>query len=184
LKAGDIAHTDILNFWFQEIDSAQWWSKDEAFDQLIVDRFSSVHAEASRCELFQWRHSAEGRLAEVIVLDQFSRNMFRGTARSFAYDPLALALSQEAISQGADDELDSSQRPFLYMPLMHSESLLVHDTALDLFTRKCSENHLNFEIRHRDIIQKFDRYPHRNEILGRDSTADEVEFLSGPGSSF
>jgi uncharacterized protein (DUF924 family) len=177
-------HDEVLSFWFDEIDSSRWWKKDPEFDQLIVDRFSVLHEQASRGELFEWRQSPEGRLAEVIVLDQFSRNMFRDTARSFAYDPLALVLSQEAIAQGADDDLSTAQRPFLYMPLMHSESLIVHDVALDLFARKCSEGNLNFEVRHRDIIERFGRYPHRNEILGRASTAEEIEFLKGPGSGF
>jgi uncharacterized protein (DUF924 family) len=179
-----VVYSGILEFWFEEIAPSQWWTKDAEFDQLVVDRFSAIHSRATRCELFEWRKSAEGRLAEVIVLDQFSRNMFRGSAQCFAYDPLALVLSQEAISQGADNDLDSSQRPFLYMPLMHSESIEVHDVALDLFARKCSQDKLKFEIRHRDIIQRFHRYPYRNEILGRESTEDELRFLKEPGSSF
>jgi uncharacterized protein (DUF924 family) len=177
-------YSDILEFWFEEISPSQGWKKDPAFDQQIIDRFSTIHESAACCELFRWRKTAEGRLAEVIVLDQFSRNMFRGSARSFAYDPLALALAQEAISAGADDLLEPSRRSFLFMPLMHSESLKVHDIAVDLFARKCSEDNLNFEIRHKDIIQKFGRYPHRNEILGRTSTPDEESFLENPGSSF
>jgi len=184
VKLTDMNCTDILEFWFDEISPSQWWEKDTAFDQLIAARFSKIHERAACCELFGWRQTAQGRLAEVIVLDQFSRNMFRGSARSFAHDPLALALAQEAISAGADDLLDSSRRPFLYMPLMHSESLVVHEAAIYLFTRKCSKDNLNFEIRHREIIQRFGRYPHRNEILGRESTADDIQFLEGPGSAF
>ena len=98
-------YRDVIKFWFEEIESSQWWKKDEKFDQLIVERFLDIHASAMRCELFDWRNSAEGRLAEVIVLDQFSRNMFRDTQLAFASDPLALVLAQEAISAGADEEL-------------------------------------------------------------------------------
>ena len=183
-EVAEEVNTDVLKFWFDEIDSSLWWKKNSDFDRLIVDRFSDLHAIASRCELFEWRESPEGRLAEVIVLDQFSRNMFRDTARSFAQDPLALALAQEAISQGADDDLDSAQRPFLYMPLMHSESLIIHEIAVDLFTRKCDKTNLDYEVRHREIIERFGRYPHRNEVLGRASTDEEAKFLKGPGSKF
>ena len=180
-------HAEILKFWFDEIDSSQWWVKDKKFDRLIVDRFAQVHSKAIRCELSEWRQTAEGRLAEVIVLDQFSRNMFRDSALSFAYDSLALALSQEAISVGADCKLNLSQRHFLYMPFMHSESLKIHEVAMELFGKNrkiTNQDQLNFEIKHRDIIQKFGRYPHRNKILGRVSTADEIEFLKNPDFGF
>ncbi len=177
-------HTEILQFWFVEINSSQWWTKDERFDRLIIERFAGVHSKAVLCELFEWRQTADGRLAEIIVLDQFSRNMFRDSALSFAYDPLALALSQEAISVGADSKLSSSQRHFLYMPFMHSESLKIHKIAMELFKRSGNQDHLNFEIKHRNIIQKFGRYPHRNKILGRMSTAEEIEFLKNPDSGF
>ena len=177
-------YNDILKFWFEEIESSQWWKKDEKFDQLIVERFSEIHASAMRCELFDWRDSAEGRLAEVIVLDQFSRNMFRDTPLSFASDPLALVLSQEAISVGADEEMTATQRSFLYMPFMHSESIKIHGVAVQLFTKNGIQSNLDFEMKHKAIIEQFGRYPHRNEILGRESTAEEMEFLKLPGSGF
>ena len=177
-------YEDVLKFWFEEIESAQWWKKDEKFDQLIIDRFSETHASAMRCELFEWRTSAEGRLAEIIVLDQFSRNMFRDTPLAFASDPLALVLSQEAISIGADEVLTSTQRSFLYMPFMHSESLIIHEAAVQLFTKNGVQSNLDFEMKHKAIIEQFGRYPHRNEILGRESTAEELEFLKQPGSGF
>ena len=173
----------ILTFWFEEIDAKNWWIKDTNFDQLIRDRFSEVHGAANRCETFSWRTTAAGRLAEIIVLDQFSRNMFRDQPGAFASDPLALALAQSAIAAGADLELPSPQRAFMYMPFMHSESLVIHDVAVDLFTRNRPEN-LDFEMRHRAMIERFGRYPHRNQILGRTSTAEEIEFLQQPGSSF
>ena len=137
-----------------------------------------------RCELFEWRTSAKGRLAEIIVLDQFSRNMFRDTPLAFASDPLALVLSQEAISIGADEVLTSTQRSFLYMPFMHSESLIIHEAAVQLFTKNGVQSNLDFEMKHKAIIEQFGRYPHRNEILGRESTAEELEFLKQPGSGF
>lgn len=177
-------HTEILQFWFDEINSSQWWAKDEKFDKLIIERFAGVHSKAVQCELFEWRKTADGRLAEIIILDQFSRNMFRDSALSFAYDPLALALSQEAISVEADYKLNSSQRHFLYMPFMHSESLEIHEIAVELFKKSGNQDHLNYEIKHRNIIQKFGRYPHRNKILGRVSTAEEIEFLKNPDSGF
>ena len=177
-------YEEVLAFWFEEIDDSKWWVKDEAFDREITERFSKTHAKAVKCELYEWRSSAKGRLAEIIVLDQFSRNMFRDTAEAFASDPLALALAQEAISVGADQELDARQKGFMYLPFMHSESGKIHEVALKLYTDYGNPYNLDFEIRHKNIIDRFGRYPHRNAILGRESTAEEVEFLKGPGSSF
>ncbi|NNF47959.1 MAG: DUF924 domain-containing protein [Desulfofustis sp.] len=177
-------YQEVLDFWFKEIEPRQWWIKDNAFDQLIRDRFSTIHDQASRCELFSWRGSAQGRLAEIVVLDQFSRNMFRGTARAFAQDQMALVLSQEAISLGIDFELPSKKRSFMYMPFMHSESLLIHEQAEALYRRSGDQSSLEYELKHKKIIERFGRYPHRNEILGRESTEEEKEFLREPGSSF
>jgi uncharacterized protein (DUF924 family) len=175
---------EILKFWFEEINPSQWWKKDDDFDKLIVDRFSETHAGAACCELYEWRVSARGRLAEIIVLDQFSRNMFRGSPRAFANDPLALALSQEAISANADKALSPAERSFLYMPFMHSESLKIHEVAVGLFKQTGIQSSLDFELRHKRIIEQFGRYPHRNSILGRKSTEQEIEFLNQPGSGF
>ena len=177
-------YVEVLEFWFEEIDSSQWWVQDEQFDRLIVDRFSAIHSQAIKCELFGWRKTAAGRLAEIIVLDQFSRNMFRDSALSFAYDSLALALSQEAVFIGADCKLNATERHFLYMPFMHSESLQIHEIAMALCEKESIQDLLNYEIKHRDILQKFGRYPHRNKVLGRVSTADEVEFLKRTDSRF
>lgn len=172
---------DILNFWFEELEPKQWWVKDLALDEMIKERFEGVHRQAMAGELYTWRESPEGRLAEIIVLDQFSRNMYRDQPGSFASDPLALCLAQTAVAVGDDLKLNDQQKPFLYMPYMHSESLTIHDEAMRLF--KDLPN-LDFEIKHRDIIVKFGRYPHRNDILGRESTAEEIKFLTQPGSSF
>ena len=177
-------HQEILKFWFEELEPKQWWVKDFELDQLIIARFSEIHARAVRCELSAWRKNASGRLAEIIVLDQFSRNMFRGSPLSFAYDPLALALSQEAISAGADQLLSPVERNFIYMPFMHSESLQIHEDALELFRRNGQQGNFEYELKHKAIIERFGRYPHRNQVLGRASTESELEFLRQPGSSF
>ena len=174
----------VLQFWFEDIKPAQWWKKDPQFDELIAQRFGELHARAGRCELYEWRDSARGRLAEIIVLDQFSRNIHRDSGLAFANDPLALALAQEAVRAGADTELSAEQRVFLYLPFMHSESLLIHRIALQLFERNGLASNLDFERRHMAIIERFGRYPHRNGLLGRESTPEELEFLQQPGSSF
>jgi len=174
----------VLRFWFEELDQQDWWRKDSELDQRIRDRFAPTLEAAARCELFRWRGSARGCLAEVIVLDQFSRNIHRDTAAAFANDPLALALAQEAVARGCDQELPASQRTFLYMPYMHSESALIHDEALRLFAAPGLEQNLDFERRHKAIIDRFGRYPHRNAMLGRESTALELAFLKEPDSSF
>lgn len=165
---------EVLQFWFEEIQPAQHWKKDPDFDQLITTRFSNIHASANHGELYEWRKSAQGRLAEIIVLDQFSRNMFRGKPESFASDVLALVMAQEAIAIGADNELTPAERAFLYMPFMHSESLIIHELAVPLFEKT---SNLEFELKHKSIIELFDRYPHRNDILGRVSTEAEIEFM-------
>jgi uncharacterized protein (DUF924 family) len=177
-------YSDVFSFWFEEIDQAKWWIKDDEFDRQLEGKFLTLHQQANRCELLQWRNTSKGSLAEIIVLDQFSRNIFRDTPQAFSSDALALALAQEAISQGKDQELTPEQRSFLYMPYMHSESLKIHDIAVELYKKNGIQNNLEFEIKHRDIIAKFGRYPHRNAILGRESTPEEIEFLKQPGSGF
>ena len=177
-------YQEILKFWFEEIKPSQWFSKDDSFDQLISDRFSDVHSRAVSCELYDWRENAQGRLAEIIVLDQFSRNMFRESPSAFKNDPVALVLSQEAISLGMDKLLEPVERSFMYLPFMHSESIKIHEFAVKLYSQHGTESNLDWEIKHKKIIEKFGRYPHRNEILGRKSTDEELEFLKGPDSSF
>ena len=177
-------HDDVMSFWFKELEPKMWWKKSDEFDATIKSRFSSLHSAASKGELFSWRESAQGSLAEVIVLDQFSRNMYRDTLLAFQYDSTALVLSQIAIDKGFDKTLPDTERLFFYMPFMHSESALIHEQALRLFTELGLENNLKFERAHKTIIDRFGRYPHRNEILGRKSTAEEVEFLKTPGSGF
>ena len=174
----------IIRFWFEEVDSSQWYKKDDAFDELLRRRFFTVHEAASKAELYWWRNTATGRLAEIIVLDQFSRNIFRDQPQSFAHDAMALCLAQEAIAAGADKGLTEQQQPFMYMPYMHSESVEIHEVALTLFARLKTGNNLEYEMRHKAIIDRFGRYPHRNELLNRPSTPEEIEFLKEPGSTF
>ena len=134
--------------------------------------------------MIHWRNTAKGRLAEIIVLDQFSRNIFRGKPESFQADPLALILSQEAMFQSDHHHLETFQKVFLLMPLMHSESLLIQDESVRLFEEFGKEDNLKYAIKHREVIKRFGRFPHRNDILSRPSTAEEIEFLKQPGTSF
>ena len=174
----------VIKFWFEETDPKFWWKKDADFDQLIDERFEIAHHMATQGALASWRETPLGRLAEIIVLDQFSRNLYRDSPLAFAHDEQALALAQEAIQAGADLELETNQNAFLYLPFMHSESREAHETALGLFKAPGLESNYDFELKHKLIIDRFGRYPHRNEILGRESTQEEIEFLKQPGSSF
>lgn len=174
----------ILHFWFEELTAKQHFVKDASLDETIRTRFGDTLEAAARCELFGWRATAEGRLAEIIVLDQFSRNVYRDTPRAFAQDALALVLAQELVASKQDRSLPGAQRVFTYLPYMHSESALVHTQAVALFTQLGNERNLDFELRHKAIIDRFGRYPHRNAILGRTSSAQELAFLNEPGSSF
>ena len=174
----------IIDFWFNELEPKQWWQKDDGLDAQIKTRFGELHHQASVSELFDWRESALGSLAEIIVLDQFSRNIYREKPAAFACDALALALAQAAIAKGFDKELTDEQRVFLYMPFMHSESKLIHKEAVKLYKALGIKNNLDFEYQHKAIIDRFNRYPHRNKILGRDSTKEELEFLKQPNSGF
>lgn len=177
-------YQEILDFWFNPEHQSLWFSKSDTFDQKIRQNFSKVHEQAVQAELWSWRKTADGRLAEIIVLDQFSRNLYRDQPLAFAQDGLALALAQEAISLNLDAQLNPEQRSFLYMPFMHSESKMMHEFALKLFQRLGNPVNLDYEKRHKKIIERFGRYPHRNKILGRESTPEELEFLNQPGSSF
>ena len=170
-------YKDVLSFWFELTPPEKWWKKDEQFDELIKKKFLETHNKAAQSELSCWRECAEGALAEIIVLDQFSRNIYRNKPESFAFDGMALALAQEAIRRQLNQELEPNRRAFMYLPFMHSESLFIHETALELFSEAGLEHHLSFEKEHMAIVKKFGRYPHRNEILGRRSTKEETNFL-------
>lgn len=174
----------IIDFWFVEISPKQWWIKDDELDRRIAEQFGGVHAQAVQCELYTWRREPLGRLAEIIILDQFSRNIYRGTAQAFAADPQALTLAQEAVAAQAVMALEPRHRAFLYMPYMHSESRQIHEIAVQLFSENGLQANLDFELKHKAIIDRFGRYPHRNKILGRNSTKEEIDFLKTSGSSF
>ncbi|MEO8803175.1 MAG: DUF924 family protein [Rudaea sp.] len=178
------AYCEILSFWFDEIDPKSWWSAQRKFDQLVATRFGATLQRAAQGECCGWRAEPDGRLAEIIVLDQFSRNIHRGTPLAFAHDPMALTLAQWAVADNAHLKLDPAQCTFLLMPYMHSESRVVHEIAEVLFREHAPKSNYEFELRHKVIIDRFGRYPHRNEILGRKSSAAEIEFLKQPGSSF
>ncbi|EPF81761.1 hypothetical protein F945_00096 [Acinetobacter rudis CIP 110305] len=179
-----ITAKDILDFWFNPENKAFWFAKSDDFDEKLRLNFQDIFMQACKAELWSWRSTAEGRLAEVIILDQFSRNLYRDDPRAFAQDPMALVLSQEAIELGMDQQLAPEWRSFLYMPFMHSESALIHEQALTLFEKLGNPVNLDFEIRHKVIIDRFGRYPHRNQVLSRTSTAEELEFLRQPNSHF
>lgn len=175
---------DVLNFWFKEISSQQQFGSDPEFDHIIRERFLKIFELIMQGGWSKHRRTAEGRLAEIIVLDQFSRNMFRNQSEAFSADSLALRLAKEAVAAGADQELSVSEKAFLYMPYMHSEEKQDHEVAVKLFSQPGLENNLKFEYLHKKIIDRFGRYPHRNQILGRTSTPEEVEFLKEKNSSF
>lgn len=177
-------HTEVLSFWFQEINPKLWFASDKDFDEQIRRRFLGVMQQAAVGELYSWRATAEGRLAEIIVLDQFSRNVYRNTAKAFSQDQIALVLAQEAVTSGALASLSPTQRSFLLLPYMHSESRQIHVVAEALYKEFAPSGNYDFEVRHKAIIDRFGRYPHRNEVLRRASTPEELEFLSQPGSRF
>ena len=174
----------VLSFWFERHEPEQWWAKEPAFDAAIRSEFGALHASAAKGELYDWREGPEGRLAEIIVLDQFSRNLYRDDARAFACDGMALALAQEALRARADRAVPLECRKFFYMPYEHSESPRIHEIAVTLFESLDEPESLDYELQHKAIIDRFGRYPHRNAALGRTSTAEEIAFLKTPNSSF
>ena len=186
----------MLDFWFDKDNEQYWFAQNDAFDKQIKDKFADIWQAAKRGECVTWRiaeaptdsnssiTALAGRLAEIIVLDQFSRNLCRGQADAFAQDSMAVALAQEAIGQPHFDKLPTQWRKFIIMPFMHSESAMIHKRYLPLFEQLDDANTLDFEHRHKDIIEKFGRYPHRNDILDRESTDEEEAFLEQPNSSF
>ena len=177
-------YDEILTFWFEETDPKLWWQVQPEFDALIKKRFFGLLQDAINDNLSNWRLHPKGRLAEIIVLDQFSRNIFRDTSRAFTQDQFALSLAQSAVATQTLDSLSQQECSFLLMPYMHSESRQIHRQAEKLFRRYAPAKSHAFELRHKAIIDRFGRYPHRNRILGRESSAEEITFLEQPGSSF
>ena len=182
--SGSVLADDVLEFWYVESAPSQWFRKDEHYDSLIRDRFADLIEEALRGEHDDWASSDLGALALVIVLDQFPRNIFRDDARSYAGDTKALEISLAAQARGSWIELEPDYKHFLLVPMMHSEALEVQEASLPLFKDHCSQDVHVYAVKHRDVVARFGRFPHRNSILGRDSTPEELEFLQTPGSSF
>lgn len=169
---------DIIDFWFRQVQPKDWYSADADFDAEIGRRFGQTHEQVARGEAWTWRTSPEGRLAEIIVLDQFPRQLFRGSARAFASDPMALTLAQELVAGGHDAALGQDMRGFAYMPYMHSESLMVHEEAKRLFASLDDPEQLEYEVKHQALIARFGRYPMRNKALGRTSTPEELAYIA------
>ncbi len=174
-------YKDVLTFWFEETVPEQHYKKDASFDAVITERFLDTYWEIVNGTTTTWRETAAGRLAEIIVLDQFARNMFRGEAQAFAADSLALELAREALVLGEDKKVQKAQRGFFYLPYMHSESLAVHEEAHKIFTDFGDANMLEYEIKHQAVLEEFGRYPHRNAALGRTSTPAEIAWLAAGG---
>lgn len=185
---------DILAFWFEDPTGQTstyrnvWFSKNETFDREVHDRFLEVYEQAETGMLTHWQETAQGCLALILVLDQFPRNMFRNQTEAFATDEKALACAQHAINRGFDQDLPLIQRWFVYLPFMHSESLEMQQQSVELFRQFAddpqTQSSYPYAIKHLEVIERFGRFPHRNAILGRESTPEETEFLQQPGSSF
>ena len=176
--------SSVLQFWFEESTPQQWFERNDGYDRVIRERFGALHAAASRGDLDDWAETAEGALALVLVLDQFSRNLFRDDSRAFAQDAKALSLAKSAITKGHDKAVGEEWRVFFYVPFEHSEDLADQQACIPYFEALENDQYLSYALAHRDIIARFGRFPHRNAVLGRESTEDEIEFLKTPGSSF
>jgi len=174
---GEPGPDSLLQFWFQEAGSKRWFKQSDGFDEQCRERFGGTFAAARRGELWRWRETPEGRCAEIILLDQFSRNLYRRGPEAYSLDPMALALAQEAIACGDHLRMDKDQRYFTYMPFMHSESLRIHEQAIILFEGLGNADALRYEHAHLDVLRRFGRYPSRNAQLGRESTAEEAQYL-------
>ena len=174
--------SEVLRFWFEE-HAQDWFVKDPAFDRAIRDRFLAWHEAAAAGQLAHWADGARSCLALVILLDQFPRNMFRGEARAFATDALARAAARVILRRGWDEQMPQAEQLFAYLPFEHSESLEDQLLSCELMKDFDAEQQ-RYARRHREIIERFGRFPHRNDLLGRESTAAEIEFLKQPGSGF
>lgn len=175
-----LSPSEVLAFWI-DAGPAKWFAKDAAFDRAFTDRCCDTHYAAARRELDHWAETPEGVLALIILLDQLPRNAFRDTAHMFATDSLALMFAKDAIQRGDDRKVAPELRPFVLMPLMHSESLADQELLLTLLDEAAEPDTYKFAVIHRDIIARFGRYPHRNACLGRETTQDEADFLAGDG---
>jgi len=174
---------DVLGFWFETCKPEQWFKRDDALDETLRQRFLALHPAVAALPIADCVADARTALAATIVLDQFSRNMFRGTPAAFAADPKALAIAEAAIARGFDVGFPSERRQFFYLPFEHAEDAIRQARCVELFT-PLGEEAVRWAAAHKVIIDRFGRFPHRNAILGRESTPEEIEFLRGPNSSF
>jgi uncharacterized protein (DUF924 family) len=198
-----VAPDDVLWFWLGDVDgdglaeqalTQRWWRKDPDFDHEVAAKFEPTWQAIMAGDREAWLETPHSTLAYVIVLDQFSRNMFRNTPRAFEGDPTALRVAADGVKRGIDRALHGHERVFFYMPFEHSEDLAVQERGVELFTamrdqsegrvREAVAENVDYAKRHRDVIARWGRFPHRNRILGRPSTPEEIEFLKQPGSSF
>ncbi len=170
--------SDVLDFWVVEHGPEDWYSGDPEFDARCAARLSGVHRQAVRGELWEWRHTVQGRLAEIILLDQLSRQLHRGDAQAFAADPMALALAQEVVYRGLDAELSINEKLFVFMPFQHAESLIVQEESVRLFRSLGNDDYLPYAIEHHEAIARFGRFPFRNAALGRKSTPEEIAYMT------
>jgi len=175
---------EVLAFWFGEVKPEQRFARDAALDARIRERFGELHGRLSRHVPDDWLDNPEDLLAAVIVLDQFSRNLYRDDPRAYAADPVALNLARLALQRGYDELLGADERQFLFMPFMHSEDADDQDRAVELMDEIGDAEAADYARRHKVIIDRFGRFPHRNDVLDRESTAEEIEFLKQPGSRF
>lgn len=171
---------DVINFWFVEHDRDDWFGRKPEFDAALAAGFAETLPRVALGEAWGWRNTVDGRLAEIIVLDQFSRQLHRGSPQAFAQDTMALALAQEAVANDADQAIAPERRMFLFMPFMHSESLLIQQEGCKHF-EQFGPDMLKFMTDHRDTIARFGRFPMRNVALGRTSTADEIAYMEAQG---
>ena len=175
---------EILHFWFVETSPELWFKKDDDFDALLESRFGKAVREALAGRLDHWANDANGCLALILLLDQFTRNIFRNSARAFSGDEMALALSLRCVERQYLEPSQAARCQFMLMPMMHSEDIGIQDRSLPLFESLTNPRTHEYAVKHRDIVARFGRFPHRNAILGRPSTDEEAEFLTQPGSSF
>jgi uncharacterized protein (DUF924 family) len=168
---------EVIRFWFVDHGREQWFGGGPEFDAKLIAKFKDTHHAVAAGEAWRWRETSNGRLAEIIVLDQFSRQIYRGEGRAFALDPMALALAQEAVAGGHDQNVPHEWRMFFYLPYMHSESLVIHEESLRLHQALGIEEGVEFERSHAEVIRRFGRYPRRNKALGRESTAEEIAYI-------
>jgi uncharacterized protein (DUF924 family) len=179
-----VSAADVLDFWFTECSEEDWFKKSDAFDATLRDRFGPTQAAAAEGTLDAWGETADGRLALILLLDQMSRNLFRGSARAFAQDPAARAIARRALAEGDHVGASRERRLFLYLPFEHSEHAADQDLSVALFVALGDDGLTDYAERHKVIVDRFGRFPHRNEALGRRSTEAEIAFLQEPNSSF